>query len=115
MRPILSPDNIHPSIHSKIQDYQKPLVDEVRQAVQDNPILIIGMKGNNSVRKARLALTKAGLPFIYLEYGSYMSGWYKRLSLKMWTGFPTFPMIFIDQTLIGGYSDLVRWLAEEKP
>ena len=115
MRQILSPDNIHLAIHSKIQDYQRPIVDEVMKAVQDNHILIVGMRGNNSVRKARLALTKAELPFTYLEYGSYLSGWYKRLSLKMWTGFPTFPMIFIDQTLIGGYSDLVTWLAQERP
>ena len=32
--------------------------------------------------------------------------WRKRLALKMWTGWPTFPMIFVDQQLIGGNSDL---------
>jgi monothiol glutaredoxin len=38
------------------------------------------------------------LDFIYLEYGSYTKGWRRRLALKMWTGWPTFPMIFVDVT-----------------
>ena len=34
----------------------------------------------------------AGIDFYYLEYGSYFSQWHRRLALKMWTGWPTFPM-----------------------
>jgi glutaredoxin-related protein len=26
----------------------------------------------------------------------------------MWTGWPTFPMVFIDGVLIGGYNDLKK-------
>jgi len=33
--------------------------------------------------------------------------------LKIWTGWPTFPMIFVDQQLIGGNSDLKKLLAEK--
>ena len=32
--------------------------------------------------------------------------WHRRLALKMWTGWPTFPMVFVDQKLIGGSKDL---------
>jgi glutaredoxin-related protein len=46
------------------------------------------------------------LAFTYLEYGSYTSQWHKRLALKMWSGWATFPMIFVDQTLIGGNAEL---------
>ena len=38
----------------------------------------------------------------------------RRLALKMWTGFPTFPMIFVDQQLVGGNSDLEKLLADKK-
>jgi monothiol glutaredoxin len=42
----------------------------------------------------------------YLEYGSYFNTWRRRNALKMWTGWPTFPMIFVRGVLVGGASDL---------
>ena len=81
--------------------------------IQLNRIVVVGMRYNDSVARARKSLTKAGLDFIYLEYGSYTKGWRRRLALKMWTGWPTFPMIFVDGVLIGGNSDLKKLLAEE--
>ena len=47
-----------------------------------------------------------GLKVHYMEYGSYLSQWRKRNALKMWTGWPTFPMVFIHQTLVGGAKDV---------
>ena len=32
----------------------------------------------------------------------------------MWAGWPTFPMIFVDQKLIGGRKDLLALLTEDK-
>ena len=32
----------------------------------------------------------------------------RRLALKMWTGWPTFPMVFVKGVLIGGASDLAK-------
>jgi glutaredoxin-related protein len=46
------------------------------------------------------------VPYRYLQYGSYLSGWRRRLALKIWVGWPTFPLVFIDGTFIGGASDL---------
>ncbi len=57
-------------------------------------------------RKARRALDAAGVTHQYLEYGSYFSIWRRRNALKMWTGWPTFPMVFVKGTLIGGAHDL---------
>ena len=37
-----------------------------------------------------------------------MSQWRKRLPLKLWTGWTTFPMIFINGEFIGGATDLMR-------
>ena len=72
------------------------------------------MRYNTSVGKARKNLEKAGLDFAYLEYGSYTKGWHQRLALKMWTGFPTFPMVFVDQKLVGGNSDLEKLFADNQ-
>jgi glutaredoxin-related protein len=41
-----------------------------------------------------------------LEYGSYFSDWRKRNALKLWTGWPTFPMVFVDGVLVGGDSNV---------
>ena len=54
------------------------------------------------------ALDAAGIAHHYLEYGSYFSEWRRRNALKMWTGWPTFPMVFVKGTLVGGASELER-------
>ena len=46
----------------------------------------------------------------YLEFGSYFGQWRRRNALKMWTGWPTFPMVFVRGMLIGGASDLKKLL-----
>ena len=47
-------------------------------------------------------------PYKYLEYGSYLGDWRRRLALKMWTGWPTFPMVFVKGVLVGGAEDVKR-------
>lgn len=114
MRNILDPEDIHPTIRDEVRNFQNDIVQEVNQAVAENRVVIVGMKYNLWVGKARNALNAAGIDFVYLEYGSYTSDWYRRLALKMWTGWPTFPMIFVDQKLIGGRKDLLVLLNEDK-
>jgi glutaredoxin-related protein len=53
-------------------------------------------------------LDRLGVPYKYLEYGSYLSQWRRRTALKMWSGWPTLPMVFINGTLVGGAQDLQR-------
>ena len=60
------------------------------------------MAQNPFCRRVRRALTEAGQPFHYLEYGSYLSQWRPRSALKLWTGWPTYPMVFVRGVLIGG-------------
>jgi glutaredoxin-related protein len=106
MRPLLTPDAIHPAIIETVSAYNNEIVQEVSQAVAENGVVVVGMKQNPVVKKARKSLQEAGIEFTYLEYGSYTSQWHKRLALKMWSGWATFPMIFMDQTLIGGNAEL---------
>lgn len=104
-RYILENNRIHPSIQDTVSNNQREIMDEVTRAVQSHDIVVIGMAGNPHVKKARKLLTAAQLPFSYLEYGGYFSQWRKRNALKMWTGWPTFPMVFVKGVLIGGGSD----------
>lgn len=62
-------------------------------------------------KKARRLLDEAGVPYHYITYGSYFSKWRERNALKMWTGWPTLPMVFVRGTLIGGAEDLQKLIA----
>ena len=110
MRPILEESRIHPAVREKIANYRTNIVKEVQEAIGANRIVVVGMRQNPWPKRARRLLDAAGLPYKYLEYGSYLGEWRKRLTLKMWTGWPTFPMVFVDGTLIGGAQDLERLL-----
>ena len=69
------------------------------------------MRQNPVCKQARKALNDAAVAHHYLEFGSYFSDWRRRNALKMWTGWPTFPMIFVRGTLVGGAEDLRKLLA----
>jgi glutaredoxin-related protein len=108
MRPILEEQRIHPAVRDKVSNYRGQVVKEVQDAVAANRIVVVGMRQNPWPKKARRLLDAAGLAYKYLEYGSYLGEWRPRLAIKMWTGWPTFPMVFVDGTLVGGAQDLER-------
>ena len=111
MREVLDEKRIHPAIRQKIAGNHVDIVHEVQAAIASNDVVIVGMSQNPAPRKARRILDAAGIRYAYLEYGSYLGPWRRRNALKMWTGWPTFPMIFVKGTLIGGASDLEKLVA----
>ncbi|MGB5081406.1 MAG: glutaredoxin domain-containing protein [Burkholderiales bacterium] len=110
-RPILPEDKIHPAVREKIAHYRSDIVKEVQAAVAANDIVVVGMRQNPFPKRACKALDAAGLAYRYLEYGSYLADWRRRLALKLWTGWPTFPMVFVKGVLVGGAQDLARLIA----
>jgi monothiol glutaredoxin len=110
-RNILPEERIHPAVRDKIAGYRADIVKEVEAAIAANEIVVVGMRQNPFPRKARRLLDEAGLAYKYLEYGSYLSQYRRRLPLKLWTGWPTFPMVFVKGVLVGGADDLARLLA----
>jgi glutaredoxin-related protein len=110
-RTLLPEDKIHPAIREKIANYRNEIVKEVQAAVAANDIVVVGMRQNPFPKRARKSLDAAGLAYKYLEYGSYVGEWRKRLALKLWTGWPTFPMVFVRGVLVGGAEDLARLIA----
>lgn len=107
-RPVLDENHIHPAVRERVASHQQDIVQEVRAAVASHPVVIVGMRGNPFCRSARKALDAAGVAHTYLEYGSYLSEWRRRNALKMWTGWPTLPMVFVKGVLVGGSADLAR-------
>ncbi len=110
-RAILDQEHIHPSIRDFIADNHADLVGEVRSAVEKHRIVIIGMAQNPFPKRARRLLNDKDIDHQYLEYGSYLSQWRRRNALKMWTGWPTFPMVFVDGMLIGGCQELKKFMS----
>ena len=107
-RPLLEESRIHPAIREKIATHHAALLREVEAAIAANDIVVLGMAQNPFVRRARRTLESAKLSFTYLEYGNYLNKWRLRNALKMWTGWPTFPMVFVKGVLVGGADDLNR-------
>jgi len=105
-RPVLDEAHIHPAIRKKVAENRQVLVREVSVAIEANGIVVVGMALNPHPRRARKALDAAGLTYKYLEYGSYFSRWRDRNALKMWTGWPTFPMVFAKGVLVGGATEV---------
>ena len=105
-RSILPEDRIHTPIRAVIENNHRDIVREVEAAIAENEIVVVGMAQNPFPWRARRTLTKAGIAHCYLQYGSYLSQWRRRNALKMWTGWPTFPMVFVKGVLVGGAAEL---------
>jgi monothiol glutaredoxin len=108
MRHVLSEAEIHPAVREKIAKNHRDFVDEVIAAVAAHDVVVVGMGINPNPRRAKKLLRTRSIAFHEVSHGSYFSGWYRRNALKMWTGWPTFPMVFVKGVLVGGANDLAR-------
>ena len=107
-RSFLDESSIHPAVREKVSNWQHAIVSEVQAAVAQHAVVVVGMGMNPFPKKACKALAAAGVKHEYLEYGNYFNNWRERNALKMWTGWPTFPMVFVKGTLVGGQTDVQR-------
>jgi len=110
-RNLLPENRTHQAIRDKISRTGAEIIAEVEAAVAENEVVVVGMKQNPVPKRARKMLDEAGLAYRYLEYGSYLGQYRKRLPLKLWTGWTTFPMIFVKGVFVGGADDLEKLLA----
>ncbi len=110
-RPVLPIEQIHPAVRDTVARLHADVIAEVQAAIEAHAVVVVGMAGNPFPKKARRLLDGAGIAHHDLDFGSYLSQWRRRNALKMWTGWPTFPMVFVRGQLVGGASDLQRLLA----
>lgn len=113
-RPQLSPDKISPAAAEAQAAFHRDIVDTVAAAVARDKWVVVGMAQNPFVKKTRKRLAAAKIEPTYLIYGSYFGEWRKRLAIKLWAGWPTFPMVFRDGVLVGGDAELEKLLLSEK-
>ena len=106
-RPLLAEAARTPHVAEKVAGFHADVIAKVQSAVASDAVVVVGRAQNPFVKKARQALTEAEVPFTYLEFGSYLKAWKERLAIKMWSGWPTFPQVYVRGTLIGG-SDETR-------
>lgn len=107
-RAVLDEAQIHPAIRARIAGHQAAIVQEVQRAIAAHPVVVVGMGQNPFPRRARRALDAAGIAHHDLAYGNYFGGWRQRNALKLWTGWPTLPMVFVRGSLVGGADDLIK-------
>ena len=110
-RQTLDESRLHPAIRDTVANLNADIVHNVQAAAASNAVLVVGMAGNPFCWRARRALSDAAIAHQYLEYGSYLSLWRQRNALKMWTGWPTLPMVFVRGTLVGGAGELAELIA----
>jgi glutaredoxin-related protein len=101
-RPLLERTRVAPEAARQMSSFHADVVRDVVRAVAESPVVVVGMAQNVHVKNVRKALQGAGIEFRYLEYGSYFSAWKKRLAIKLWSGWPTFPQVFVRGVLLGG-------------
>jgi monothiol glutaredoxin len=105
---VLDEAHIHPAVRERIATQHVDIVKEVQAAVAAHAVVVVGMGLNPMPKKARAALDGAGVAHTYLEYGNYFNNWRRRNALKMWSGWGTFPMVFVKGTLVGGATDVQK-------
>lgn len=111
-RPDLAQPPVAAAAAQKMTAFQSDVVDEVRGALASHEIVVVGMGWNPHVRRAVRLLNEADKAHHYLGYGNYLTGWRQRLGIKLWSGWPTFPQVFVRGVLIGGASELAAVLAD---
>jgi monothiol glutaredoxin len=94
----------------QIAAFHRDYLDEVKKLIEENDIVVVGMAQNPNVPRARKYLDDAGLKYAYIGHGSYLSGYRRRLAIKLWSGWPWFPMVFVKGILIGGANDVAAEL-----
>jgi monothiol glutaredoxin len=104
----------HDTIADKYEGFHADVINEVATAVKSDDFVIVGMAQNPFCKRARKAAQATGKTFKYLEYGSYLNTWKPRLAIKMWSGWPTFPIVFVKGQLVGGAQDLEKLIADGK-
>ena len=65
-RPLLSEDKTTPAVARAQAEFHASIVEQVRVAVERDPVVVVGMAQNPVVKRARAGLTAAGIPFTYV-------------------------------------------------
>lgn len=102
---------MHPDAHTTATAFKSEVVTEVADLIAAHDVVVVGMGWNPHVKRVRRALESGGVAAEYHEIGNYCGKWNQRLAIKLWSGWPTFPQVFVKGTLIGGADHVETMLA----
>jgi monothiol glutaredoxin len=111
-RPDLNHPPVSEDVAAAMRERHKDVLEAVKAAVAAHDVVVVGMAWNQPVKKVRAALEAASVPYHYHEIGNYLGRWSERLTVKMWSGWPTFPQVYVRGVLVGG-ADLTRKALED--
>jgi glutaredoxin-related protein len=111
-RLLLPSDRVTPAVAAKQAAFHAEVVAEVEALVAREAVVVIGMGWNPHVGAVRRALDEAGIAHVGRDFGNYLSMWRPRLAIKLWSGWPTFPQVFVNGVLVGGNTDVRKALAD---
>lgn len=97
--------NLSAQAEQTIYSFHSETITDLQDCIEKHDVVVVGMALNPYVISVKKSLKQHKISFIYKEYGGYFSAWKQRLAIKIWSGWPTFPQVFIRQTLIGGAAD----------
>lgn len=103
-----------PQAEEKMMQFHAQTIVELEKGIKENEVVVVGMFLNPHVGKVKYLLNSHNIHYKYMEFGGYFSQWKKRLAIKIWSGWPTFPQVFIQGTLVGGASDTALLLKQGK-
>ncbi len=101
---------LHARAAEKVGAFHGDVVKTVAELVANNDVVVVGMGWNPHVKRARKSLEEAGIAYEYHEIGNYLGQWKPRLAIKIWSGWPTFPQVFVKQALLGGADEVHKAL-----
>ena len=104
-RSVLEESRIHSAIRDKIANHHADIVAEVEAAIAKHHVVVVAWRRTPCQRKRKCSMPQASRTTIW-NTGA-LNNWRRRNALKMWTGWPTFPMVFVDHVLVGGAEDVV--------
>ena len=111
-RPLHPSTQVSPAALAAMDAFHKDTVRQVADAVSRDAVVVGGVGRSPFGKGAPKEVALAGGAFPLPAVGGYLSEWKPRLALKMWSGWPTFPMVFVRGKLIGGCDETVKQLAD---
>jgi len=104
----------NPAVGEEMPDDHPMLVISTK-AFNERTGLVVGFPMTHADRHADnpFAIPAPGAkgePGYLLTHQPKSFGWRERNALKLWTGWPTFPMVFVKGVLVGGAQDLDKLL-----
>jgi monothiol glutaredoxin len=83
---MMNPPRRSSSVSAYLNAFHRDTVEEVRATVAEHPIVVVSMAWNPHVPLVKKALKQSNIDHVYVEYGSYVTGWKRRLAIKLWSG-----------------------------